>query len=112
MARLYCNENFPFAAVEALKSLGHDVLTTLEAGKAGQAIPDDDVLLFATQNQRGVLTMNRRDFIKLHTKNADHEGIIVCKFDTDYQGLANRIHTLLQTQTTLKGQLLRVNRGA
>jgi Domain of unknown function (DUF5615) len=51
LARLYSNENFPFAAVEALREFGHDVLTTLEAGKAGQAILDDEVLQFATQNK-------------------------------------------------------------
>jgi hypothetical protein len=56
--------------------------------------------------------MNRRDFIKLHTKYPEHEGIIVCKFDTDYQGLAQRIHVALQAQTALKNQLIRVNRGA
>jgi hypothetical protein len=95
LARLYSNENFPFATVEALRKLGHDVLTTQGAGKAGQAIPDDEVLQFAIRDKRSVLTMNRRDFIKLHTKTPEHEGIIVCKFDIDYQGLAERIHIAL-----------------
>lgn len=30
MARLYANENFPLPAVEELRRLGHDVLTTYE----------------------------------------------------------------------------------
>jgi Domain of unknown function (DUF5615) len=47
MARLYANENFPLQAVEELRQLGHDVLTTQQTGKAGQAIPDAQVLAFA-----------------------------------------------------------------
>jgi len=30
MARLYADENFPFPAVEELRRLGHDVLTSYE----------------------------------------------------------------------------------
>lgn len=32
MARFYSNENFPLPVVERLRALGHDVLTTYEAG--------------------------------------------------------------------------------
>ena len=39
MAHLYANENFPRKVVEFLREMGHDVLTTFEAGNAGQAIP-------------------------------------------------------------------------
>ena len=52
----------------ALRALGHDVLTTQEAGNAGQTIPDHDVLDFATRDGRAVLTLNRRDFIRLHKR--------------------------------------------
>jgi hypothetical protein len=37
-ARLYSNENFPLPAVEALRQLGHDVLTTRDVGY-GQPSP-------------------------------------------------------------------------
>lgn len=40
MALLYANENFPFPVVAELRRLGHDVLTTLDAGNAGKALPD------------------------------------------------------------------------
>jgi hypothetical protein len=39
MARLYSNENFPLPVVEALRALGHDVLTIQEAGKADKPCP-------------------------------------------------------------------------
>ena len=66
MARLYSNENFPLPVVLELRRLGHDVMTVQEAGKANQEIPDDEVLAFASVEGHAVLTINRRDFIRLH----------------------------------------------
>jgi hypothetical protein len=43
VARIYANENFPLPVVEELRRLGHDVLTTSEAGNSGRAIPDEAV---------------------------------------------------------------------
>jgi hypothetical protein len=54
----YINENFPFQMVQALRILGHDVLTSLEAGNANQSIPDDQVLEYAAQDSRALLTIN------------------------------------------------------
>jgi len=34
MARFYSNENFPLPVVEALRAMGHDVLSSLDAGNA------------------------------------------------------------------------------
>ncbi|MEH2302705.1 MAG: DUF5615 family PIN-like protein [Nostoc sp.] len=42
-------------------------MTSYEAGQANQGIPDEDVLTFATQNERAVITLNRDDFITLHS---------------------------------------------
>ncbi|MCU0784866.1 MAG: DUF5615 family PIN-like protein [Verrucomicrobia bacterium] len=110
MARFYSNENFPLPAVEKLRTLGHDVLTTQEAGKASQAVPDDEVLRFAMDDNRAVLTLNRRHFLRLHRQSAAHAGIIVCKFDPDFAGQAERIHMAVGGLESLKGQLIRVNR--
>lgn len=52
MARIYSNENFPLPVVEVIRSLGHDVQTTRDAGKDGQAVPDEDVLRHAAANGR------------------------------------------------------------
>lgn len=110
MARLYSNENFPLPVVERLRALGHDVLTIQEAGKADQAVSDPEVLAFATREQRAVLTLNRLHFIRLHQHRPDHAGIIVCKFDPDFEGQAERIHKAIGGLDSLTGQLLRVNR--
>jgi hypothetical protein len=48
MAAIYSNENFPKRVGEELRRLGHDVLTSYEAGQANQKIPDDQVLAYAT----------------------------------------------------------------
>jgi hypothetical protein len=66
MARLYANENFPLPAVEELRRLGHDVLTSYESGRAGQAVPDEDVLAFAVAEARILITLNRKHFVRLH----------------------------------------------
>jgi hypothetical protein len=110
MARFYANENFPLPAVESLRQLGHDVLTTAESGKAGQAIPDSDVLSFATTETRILVTLNRRHFIRLHSNTPNHAGIIVCTFDYNFAALARRIHDSVETQPQMTSQLVRVNR--
>lgn len=106
MARLYSNENFPMKVVEALRTRGHDVLTTHQAGESNQSISDDEVLAFA----RAVLTINRRDFIRLHRLSDDHAGIIVCTQDSDVLGQAERIDEAIRLSGALAGQLIRINR--
>ena len=110
MARLYANENFPLPVVEELRRLGHDVLTVQDTGKSGQAVPDEEVLAFASADNRLVLTLNRKHFVHLHGTHPDHAGIIVCTFDPDFIGQAGRINSALISQTGLSGQLIRVNR--
>jgi len=110
MAQLYANENFPLPVVEELRQLGHDVLTTYESGRAGIAIPDDEVLAFSVAEKRVLLTINRKHFIRLHRQKPNHTGIIVCTFDLNFAALARRIHDALVTQSDLIGQLIRINR--
>lgn len=112
MARLYSNENFPLPVVQELRNLGHNVLTVREAGNADLAIPDNEVLAFATAESRIVITLNRRDFIHLHNAQPNHTGIIVCTYDADFIGQAHRIHEAIETEVTFGGKLLRVNRPA
>ncbi|MDA0674088.1 MAG: DUF5615 family PIN-like protein [Cyanobacteria bacterium] len=110
MAALYADEQFPLQVTECLRHLGHDVLTVQTAGQANRSIPDDAVLAFATQQGRAVLTLNRRDFIRLHSQNPNHAGVIVCKDDLDRPALATRIDQRIHAAYPLAGKLLRVNR--
>jgi predicted nuclease of predicted toxin-antitoxin system len=110
MAKLYSNENFPLPVVEELRRLGHDVLTIQETGKAGQAIKDEVVLEYAVADDRALLTLNRKHFIRLHGERPEHDGIIVCTVDADFAGQAARIHAAVEAAGDLRGQLIRVNR--
>ena len=110
MARLYADEQYPYPVVELLRTLGHDVLTVREAGKANQRIPDSDVLAFASAEKRAVITENRKDFFRLHRIQPNHGGIIACTNDRDWEALANRIHVAITAEQPLEGKLIRVVR--
>ena len=111
MARLYTNENFDFKVVEVLRSLGHDVLTTKEAGRANQSISDDEVLEFAVSENRVVVTFNYQDFKILHRNQPDHCGILICTEDKDIPALALRIHEALErSDGEMRNRLVRINR--
>lgn len=110
MARLYADENFAFPVVLKLRRLGHDVLTVQEAHKSDQSIPDEEVLQFACDENRAVLTFNKKHFIRLHRKMPEHHGIVVCTYDPNFMDQAARIDALVQEQAELNGILVRVNR--
>ena len=112
MARIYSNENFPLPAVLMLRKFGHDVLTIQETGKSLVALSDRELLAFACSQKRAVLTFNRKHFIALHHETVNHEGIIVCSFDADFNSLASRIHEQIKTEHNLAGKLIRINRPA
>jgi hypothetical protein len=109
LLRFYTNENFPQPVVEELRRLGHDVITVLESGHAGSAMPDKAVLEYATHHNRILVTMNRRHFIRLHGIQPSHKGIVVCTFDPNFTELAGRIHNTLMKASNVDGKLLRVN---
>ncbi len=85
MAQLYANENFPTQVVARLHDLGHDVLTSHEAGNSGRAVPDDEVLRFAMEHHRVLISMNRRHFHRLHQLQPEHCGIVTCTLDLNHR---------------------------
>lgn len=110
MARLYADEQFPFEVVEHLIHLGHDVLTVQAAGNANLKIPDDLVLEFATRDDRAILTLNRKDFKRLHKLQSSHAGIIICTDDDNRSALAARIDAAIVVEMLLSGKLISVVR--
>ncbi len=110
MILLYTNENFPIQVVRELRRLGYDVLTSQEAGETNRAVPDAEVLAFAAEQGRALLTINRRDFLRLHHRNPDHAGMILCSQDADVLGQAERIHQAIQNAGELRSQVIRINR--
>jgi hypothetical protein len=110
LALFYADENFPHPVVEALRQLGHDVLTARDAGQAGLGIADDEVLAFADALGRAVLTHNRKHFRSLHKTGVPHSGIVLCTADADLLSLAARIAGAVNAAGELTGQLVRVVR--
>ena len=113
MARFYSNENIALQVVTELRRLGHDVLTSLDAGNANAAVADTEVLALAVAEGRILLSNNRRHFLHLHRhRTNDHAGIVLCTFDPDFCGQAQRIHVAVATTSDMRNQVIRVNRPA
>jgi predicted lactoylglutathione lyase len=114
MVRLYADENFELPVIKKLREKGYDILTALEAGNANQGIPDEDVLAFAIQQNRAVITLNYNDFKNLHKCDNNHHGIVICistRRKKDRDDLVNRIDLALRDKESLDGELIRVNRA-
>jgi len=88
------------------------MLTVQEARQGNQKIPDDEVLAFATNCDRAVLTLNRSDFIQLHRQSDLHAGIIACTENPDFDRLAIKIHEAVAQLNSLQGQLIRIYRDS
>jgi predicted nuclease of predicted toxin-antitoxin system len=104
---LYADEDFPLPVVERLRRLGHDIVMVQEDGRA--AAPDPDVLARAHALGRALLTHNRRDYERLHRQGVAHSGLLSATHDSDFAGLAIRVHTALSGLSPGRW-CLRVNR--
>jgi predicted nuclease of predicted toxin-antitoxin system len=112
MFRLYADENFEFPVIEKLREKGYDILTAREAENADRGIPDEEVLAFAIQEHRAVITLNYDDFRNLHKRDSNHCGIVICtstKKRDDRDKFAERIDLALRDKESLKNELIRVN---
>jgi hypothetical protein len=56
------------------------------------------------------VTLNRKDFLRLHREVPVHAGIVVCTFDLDFARQARRIDEALRDFGDPRGKVLRVNR--
>jgi hypothetical protein len=111
VARFYSNENIAIQVVTALRRLGHDVLTSFDAGKTNRAVPDVEVLAFAASEDRILLSHNRRHFLRIHQhRTEDHSGVVLCTFDSDFTRQVQRIHEAVAAEREMKDLLIRVNR--
>ncbi|MEX2372399.1 MAG: DUF5615 family PIN-like protein [Dehalococcoidia bacterium] len=76
--RFYLDEDLPRSLLNALRTRGVDVISTVEAHRRGHA--DGDQLAFATAQRRVVVTRNVGDFAALHRQVLEggnsHAGIV------------------------------------
>jgi predicted nuclease of predicted toxin-antitoxin system len=111
MLKLYANENFPLETLQILRNMGYDVWTTHEIGKSNLRIPDEEVLAFAISENRAILTINHKDFMRLHRADPTHAGIIVCTKNDNFDNFANCIHKVLSPyDNNVSNLLIRVYR--
>ena len=109
--RFYADENLPRAIIEELRQLNYNVLNSYEAQQANKSISDENVLKFAHEKNKIVITLNRDDFVSLHQQGEAHSGIIICKDDRDYQSQAQVIDKfILQDNCSLQGRLIRIKK--
>ncbi|WP_420457813.1 DUF5615 family PIN-like protein [Neolewinella sp.] len=107
---LFADENFDFPVVQGLIELGYDVITMVDLNAANRGLSDDLVLRMATDLDRAVLTINRRDFIRLHRKDNRHAGIIACTRNPNVPAFVKAIDQVLRDTDDCSGRLLRVYR--
>ena len=75
-------------------------------------MPDDEVLRFAVEHRRAILTHNRRHFFRLHRETSgQHAGIIACTYDPDEVRQASLIDAaIVSIEGMLDGQVVRIYR--
>ncbi|MGO9260194.1 MAG: DUF5615 family PIN-like protein [Bryobacteraceae bacterium] len=74
-------------------------------------MPDSDLLAFAAAEGRILLTHNRRHFLRLHHhRTAAHAGIVLCTFDPDFCGQAQRVDAAVAGHSEMTNKLVRVSR--
>jgi hypothetical protein len=70
--RYFMDQHFPSAVSQGLRQRSIDVQTAQEAGRCGEADPDQ--LAFALSEERVMVTFDS-DFLALHLSGATHAGI-------------------------------------
>lgn len=99
--------------VNLLNAAGHDILTINEAGMAGSL--DEEVLAYAHQQNRILLTRNCDDFLALHQSDLTHAGILTVYQDAEpgknmsYQAIVQAIHNLELAELALANQFIVLN---
>jgi hypothetical protein len=99
--RLYFDEDVSVDIVSNLRQRGFDVLSTHEARLL--QLDDDAQLAFAVQEQRALVTHNRRDFELRHeqalAEGHTHCGIIIARRRANEAAVVSRLLALLNSVT-------------
>ena len=94
---LYLDEHVNPLLAALLQSLGHDVLTTHEAGNDGAN--DEAQMTFAAENGRAILTYDIKDYPRMATEwslaGRHHFGVIIAR-RSSAQDLRQRVLALFE----------------
>ncbi len=101
--RLYIDEMIPARLARELRRRGYDVESCHDVGRGNRAIPDEDQLVYATDEGRAILTFNMVDYVPLDSawKQAgrQHAGIVVSPAIDDLGTLPRCVQRHLDTYT-------------
>jgi predicted nuclease of predicted toxin-antitoxin system len=80
--RYLTDEDITDVVAIGLRSRGVDAISVHEIGRSNQGIPDDEQLLYATEQGRVIVTYNRDDFqiidARWREEERQHAGILWC----------------------------------
>ena len=118
---LLLDEMFSDSIARQLRSQGHDALSVV-ADTAMTALPDDQILAYATAEGRTLVTANVKDFVPLdgryRASGQSHAGLILVSTKTFPQNreftaaVTRALATLLGTAAKIQpGQVLFLTRG-
>ena len=99
--------------VRLLRAVGHDVLTSNEAGLT--SCSDETIFHRALSEERIVLTRNVNDFKRLHLANSLHAGILAIYQDADetnHMGSADIVRAIMNLSVSnwsLSGEFVSLN---
>lgn len=115
MLKIYADECFPVEVSLRLRAIGYDIRTCQEEKQDRKGISDENVMQYAIQRQRAVITCNMSDFKHLHKKftkeKKQHFGIIACTENLNVNDFVARINSALQGQTSLENTLICIYRA-
>ncbi|MGB3790525.1 MAG: DUF5615 family PIN-like protein [Phormidesmis sp.] len=100
--------------VNLLISAGHNVVTIHSASMNGSI--DSQVLAYACQQRRALLTRNCRDFKALHQANPSHFGILGIYENRSFeknlsrQSVVQALNNIETAAIDIKGQFVELNR--
>jgi hypothetical protein len=119
--RLLLDEMLPDSIAEQLRAKGHDVQAVV-ASPEFVGLPDEDILISATEAGRALVTANIKDFMPLDARyrasSRAHAGLILISSKTFPQNrgyvsaVTNALHSLLaSSKDALDGRVLFLPRG-
>lgn len=118
--RLLLDEMFPAAMAEQLCAKGYDVRAVV-ASPEFTGLPDEEILLGATEAGRSLVTANIRDFMSLHARyraaNRSHAGLILVSTKTFPQNRAfvaavtSALNVLLASEAGSGGEVVFLSRA-
>jgi len=98
--RILADEHVPIAVVNQLRAVGIDAVAVDEEGLKGRS--DGEVLAYAVESNRAVLTSDQEDFMQLG-RDEEHKGVVVV---TKRLGIGETVREVMKLVDTLDAEAI------